>query len=98
MGSWFPISDLRLGGVQAIETPGGKEGSMNRERQHQLETVLAAGIAFGVKGLVIDRFIGDTPPEQRGFKDDVARALTTALATVLASAMVRQFARSRWGS
>ena len=75
---------------------------MNKEKQRQLETLLATGIAFGLKGLVIDRFIEDSLPEQRGFKDDVSRAVTTAVSTavsmVLASAIIRQLARSRWGS
>ena len=75
---------------------------MNKERQRQLETILATGIAFGLKSLVIDRFIEELVPEQRVFKDDVARAVTTAVTTavsmVLASAIVRQLARSRWGS
>jgi len=86
-----------------IEVFGGKEGRMNKERQRQLETILTTGMAFGLKSLVIDRFIiEDLVPEQRGFKDDVARAVTTAVTTVvsmvLASAIVRQLARSRWGS
>jgi len=102
VGSWFPISGLLLDGVQAIEALERKEGRVNEERQRQLETLLAAGVAFGLKSLVIDRFIEDPLPEQRGFKDDVARAVTTAVTTavsmVLAAAIVRQLARSRWGS
>jgi len=102
MGCWFSIPGLLLGGVQVIEVFGGKEGRMNKERQRQLETILTTGMAFGLKSLVIDRFIEDLVPEQRGFKDDVARAVTTAVTTavsmVLASAIVRQLARSRWGS
>jgi len=102
MGCWFPISDLLLNGVQAIEALGREEERVNKERQRQLETILTTGMAFGVKSLVIDRFIEDLVPEQRGFKDDVARAVTTAVTTavsmVLASAIVRQLARSRWGS
>src|SRR5215217_7161995 len=102
MESWFSVSDLLLDGVQAIEALGGKEGRVNKERQRQLETILTTGMAFGLKSLVIDRFIEDLVPEQRVFKDDVARAVTTAVTTavsmVLASAIVRQLARSRWGS
>jgi hypothetical protein len=75
---------------------------VNKERQRQLETILVTGIAFGLKALVIDRFIEDLVPEQRVFKDDIARALTTAVTTavsmILASAIVRQLARSRSGS
>jgi hypothetical protein len=75
---------------------------VNKERQRQLETILVTGIAFGLKSLVIDRFIEDLVPEQRVFKDDVARAVTTAVTTavsmILASAIVRQLARSRSGS
>ena len=102
MGSQFPISGLLLDGVQAIEALGGKEERVNKERQRQLETILTTGIAFGLKSLVIDRFIEDLVPEQRGFNEDVARAVTTAATTavsmVLASVIVRQLARSRWGS
>ena len=98
MESWFSVSDLLLDGVQAIEALGGKEGRVNKERQRQLETILTTGMAFGLKSLVIDRFIEDLVPEQRGFKDDVARATTTAVSMVLASVIVRQLARSRWGS
>jgi hypothetical protein len=51
-----------------------------------------------LKSLVIDRFIEDPLPEERGFKDDVVRAVTTAVSTVLASAIVRRLVRSRWGT
>jgi hypothetical protein len=75
---------------------------VNKERQRQLETILVTGMAFGLKSLVIDRFIEDLVPEQRVFKDDVARAVmtavTTAVSMILASAIVRQLARSRSGS
>ena len=71
---------------------------MNKETQRQLETLLTAGVAFGLKSLVIDRFVEDPLPEERGFKDDVVRAVTTAVSTVLASAIVRRLVRSRWGT
>lgn len=71
---------------------------MDDQTQQRLETLLAAGIGFGLTRLVAERFIKDLVPEQRGIKDDVTRALlragTTVASTVLASVIVRRVAKS----
>ena len=75
---------------------------MNEQTQQRLETLLVAGIGFGLSRLVAERFIVDLVPEQRGIKDDILRALlragTTATSVVLASVIVRRIARGRRGS
>ncbi len=71
---------------------------MDAQNQQRLETLLAAGIGFGLSRLLAERFIKDLVPEQRGITDDVTRALlragTTATAAVLASVIVRQAAKA----
>ena len=39
---------------------------MDAQTQQRLETLLAAGIGFGLSRLLAERFIKDLVPEQRG--------------------------------
>ncbi len=70
---------------------------MDEQTQQRLETLLSAGIGFGLTRLVAERFITDLMPEQRGLKDDVLRAVlragTTAASAVIASVIIRWVAR-----
>jgi len=95
------VSASALYGIDVAEGVGPqkkKEVPMDAQNQQRLETLLAAGIGFGLSRLLAERFIKDLVPEQRGITDDVTRALlragTTATAAVLASVIVRQAAKA----
>ena len=65
---------------------------MNDATQQRIITIAAAGIAYLISSLVVNRFIDI--PEERGLRDDAIEAIlkgaTTATSTILASIIVRR--------
>jgi hypothetical protein len=65
---------------------------MNDATQQRIITIAAAGIAYLISSLVVNRFIDI--PEERGLRDDALEAIlkgaTTATSTILASIIVRR--------
>ena len=70
---------------------------MNDATQQRIITIAAAGIAYVLTSLVVNRYIDI--PEERGIKDDALEAIlkgaTTATSTILASIIVRRVLRGR---
>lgn len=65
---------------------------MNDATRQRIITIAAAGIAYLITSLVVNRYIDI--PEERGLKDDALEAIlkgaTTATSTILASIIVRR--------
>ena len=72
---------------------------MDDDTQQRVITLVAAGIAYGISQVVVNRYID--VPDQRGIKDDALEAVlkggTTAVSTILASIIVRRLLAGRWG-
>lgn len=66
--------------------------TVNDATQQRIITIAAAGIAYLISSLLVNRFIDI--PEERGLRDDALEAIlkgaTTATSTILASIIVRR--------